>query len=116
MEPHFMDQQPSAPAYQPPVNQTAATAPAKNTRKILALWLLIGPTALIVSSIILYAVVNLITASLTPAPADGALISQTPVLQSIINIILFLVGVVSVIAWLPGIIAGIILFATQKKS
>lgn len=110
-----MEQQPEVPAYQPPVESSPAAQPAaKNTRKIVALWLLIGPTALIVGSIILYAVANLIMSSITPAAGEE--LGGQSVVQTIVNILLFLVGAVSVLTWLPGIIVGIILLTTQKKS
>jgi small-conductance mechanosensitive channel len=110
-----MEQQPEVPAYQPPVASSPTAQPAtKNTRKIVALWLLIGPTALIVGSIILYAVANLIMSSI--APATGEELGGQSVVRTIVNILLFLVGAVSVLTWLPGIIVGIILLTTQKKS
>lgn len=112
-----MDQQQPALPHQPSADQAApATAPTKNKRKILALWLLIGPTALIIGSIILYAIVNFILASTMTAPAEGETFGPQSPIQSILNIILFLVGAISVVTWLPGIIAGIILLTTQKKS
>jgi hypothetical protein len=111
-----MDQpQPEAPTYQSPAEQTTATAPTRNKRKILALWLLIGPTALIIGTLILYAIVNFLVASTTPAPAEGDMFGSQSPIQSILNVILFLIGTISVITWLPGIIAGIILLTTKKK-
>lgn len=108
-------QQPNTPKHQPLAEQaTPIVAPVKNKRKILALWLLIGPTALIIGSIILYAVVNFILGA--TAPTSGDMFESPSVLRSILNIILFLAGTISVIAWLPGIITGIILLTTQKKS
>lgn len=109
-------QQPEVPAYQSPIEQTPPVAPVNNKRKILALWLLIGPTALIVGSIILYAIANFILASTTPAPAEGEMFGSQSPIQSIVNIILFAIGGISVMTWLPGIIIGIILLTTQKKS
>lgn len=107
-------QQPEAPAYQPPTEPAAATAPTiPGKRKAIALWLLIGPTALIIGSILLFAVANYVTASLAPASSD--LIAPTPPLNAAINIILFAVGAVSVITWLPGIVIGIILLASSNK-
>jgi hypothetical protein len=111
MEPFTtMDQQPpQAPAYQPPANQTIAPAPqGKNKRKILALWLLIGPTALIVGSIILFAIINF---ALSGTNNEGL-----TTFRAILNIFMFLAGAISVLTWLPGIIAGIVLLATEKKS
>ena len=92
---------------QAPVEQTAPAVPTNNNRKILALWLLIGPTALIIGSILLFAIVNFLFSSQ---------LNEGSVIKSIINIILFLAGAISVVTWLPGIIAGIILLTTQKKS
>ncbi|HEV7952222.1 MAG TPA: hypothetical protein VGO98_02505 [Candidatus Saccharimonadales bacterium] len=109
-------QQPEAPAYQPPAEQIAPVAPAKNKRKILALWLLIGPTALIVGSLILHAIANFILSSTTPAPTEGEMFGPQSPIQSVVNVILFAIGAISVITWLPGIIIGIILLTTQKKS
>ncbi|MDB5161620.1 MAG: hypothetical protein JWM52_128 [Candidatus Saccharibacteria bacterium] len=80
-----------------------------------ALWLLIAPTALLILSFILYAVVNWIFSATTPTPTDSTnLYSDGSIVTTISNIILFLMGVVGVITWLPGIVVGIILLATKK--
>ncbi len=51
--------QPVTPAYQPPSEPANSTTPITNKkRKTLALWLLVGPTALIIASIILFAIVK----------------------------------------------------------
>ena len=108
-----MDQQPITPA--PAVTvPTDETAKSNRKRTILALWLMIGPTALIVVSIIAYAVVNFIT-SQTTTPQTDALFSEPSVGSTAANVILFIVGAISVMTWLPGMIAGIILLATKKK-
>ena len=109
-------QQPEIPTYQPAAAQTSSAPTSRNNRKILALWLLIGPTALIISSILLYAVVNFILGATAPAPTSDELIGPSSPVQTILNVILFLAGTLSVIAWLPGIIAGIILLATSKTN
>jgi hypothetical protein len=117
MEFRPMDQQPpTVPATQPPAEQATPVAPAKNKRKRLALWLLIGPTALIIGSLILFAIVNAILAGTAPASGEMFGSDGQSAIRSILNVILFLVGTLSVITWLPGIIAGIILLATDKKS
>lgn len=105
-----MDQQhPEVPAYQPPAGQpTPTVTPGDTKRRTIALWLLIGPTALIIGSIILYALVNLIMSN-----AGQSDMSNTA--ASAINIILFVIGVISTTTWLPGLIIGIVLLATQKK-
>lgn len=100
-----MNQQQETPAYHPPAGQPVpAVAASNNTRKAVALWLLIGPTALIIASIILFAIVNFVT--------DG---SSNSAFHSVVNVILFLAGAVSTLTWLPGIIIGIVLLTTQKK-
>jgi hypothetical protein len=111
MEIRTMDQQPKAPVFQPPAGQASSNpAPTRSTSKIIALWLLIGPTALIVGSILLYAIVNFIIA--------GANASENSMhtVQTVTNIILFILGAISFTAWLPGIIIGIVLLTTQKKA
>jgi hypothetical protein len=116
MEFRLMDQQqPEAPTYQPLAEQTTPNATGTDKkRKMLALGLLIGPTALIIGSLILYAIVNFIL--FNTMPESGEMSGAQLTIRSILNIILFLVGTLSVITWLPGIIAGIILLTTQKKA
>lgn len=101
-----------------PLEQSAAplqpTAPNNRKRTIIALWLLIGPTALIVSSVVLYAIANFLFGAAAPTP-DGAMFGESNPVQKIINVILFLIGAISVAAWLPGLIIGIVLLATRKK-
>lgn len=80
-----------------------------------ALWLLIAPTALIVLTFILFAVVNWIFSAVSPAPAEGQLFTEPSLGASIINVILFIVGMLATVAWLPGLIVGIILLASPKK-
>jgi hypothetical protein len=112
------DQQPVSPAEpQAPAHQPAGAtqSPQRNTRKFAAIWLLVGPTALIVFSITAYAVANLIFNNSVNIENNSAeLFGQQPVVATIINIILFITGLLGVIAWLPGIIIGIVLLATKK--
>ncbi len=112
-----MDQpQPETSTQQLPDEQPVVATPTSNKkRKVLALWLLLAPTALIVSIAILYSIVNFIAVSTAPTPIEGELFAQPSPIQATINLILFAVGAISAIAWLPGLIAGIILLATQKK-
>ena len=83
-----------------------------------ALWLLIAPTALFIVTLMLFAIINLIFSYVTPeinsGINNGGELSGGTIAVSIVNIILFLMGVVSVITWLPGIIVGIVLLATKK--
>lgn len=69
-----------------------------------SLWLMIGPAGLLVVTFLLYAIMNAILG------ANGST-GASPV---ILNIILFLAGVVGVISFIPGIIIGAILLATKK--
>ena len=98
---------------------TLAPVPAQQ-RKItgrtkLALWLMIGPTALLVVSFIGYAIINWIFMS-APAAADStALFTAESPAKVILNILFFLTGAISVVTGLPGLIIGIVLLATPKK-
>jgi uncharacterized membrane protein len=71
-----------------------------------ALWLILGPLALLIVTFFLYALMNLITGT----PIDNTL----ETLQVILNIVLFIVGLVSILTLVPGIIIGIILLVTKK--
>jgi hypothetical protein len=71
-----------------------------------ALWLLIGPTGLLITTFVLYALVNWLL--------DSAGLLNSNALAVTLNIILFLIGVLAVVAWLPGIVAGIVLLASKK--
>lgn len=80
-----------------------------------ALWLLIAPTALIIGTFLIYGIVNWIAVIMSPTPADGELFATQPIGGVIINVIFFIFGTIGIIAWLPGLIAGIVLLATAKK-
>ncbi len=67
---------------------------------------LVGPLALIVISVLLYAIISFIT---------GGSQSDESVARTISNVILFIVGAFSAATILPGIIVGIILLATSKN-
>ena len=113
MEPQKQPEEiPHSPLVQTPPQEPMPPAPGempqapKKSHKTLALFLLLGPTALIVVSFILYAVVNF---AFSNTVLPGA---ESPV-QTILNVFLFLAGTVSVLTWLPGIIIGIILLAKK---
>lgn len=76
-------------------------------RSVGALWLIIGPIALLIVTFFLYALLSWFTGT----PLNDTL----SVLQVILNVVLFIIGVVAVLAILPGIIIGAILLATKKK-
>ena len=83
---------------------TATQEPARmRTRTKIALLLMISPTALLFGTAILYALANL---ALADSDAGAA--------RTVINVFMYVVGVVSVLAWLPGLITGIVLLATKK--
>lgn len=86
-------------------------APVKKRRTGLALLLLIGPSALIILAIIIAAVSNFIFSAAAPATGD-ALFNEHPA-HTIVNVVVFLMGAVSILSWLPGIIIGIILLAKK---
>lgn len=105
----------------------ASPAPAQRSKKrfIWALICLIGPTALIIVSIFIYAIVNFaFSSAMMPAdpsgiactddPLAGVCAPETPMFKTILNTIMFLVGAIATLTWLPGIIVGIILLATRK--
>lgn len=123
--------------------QTPVAQPHKMTgRTKAALWLLIGPTALWVVLIVVYALVNWVFAAvpdtsmsdvcsraMTPSIQDGSNAALNPdcsdelfgsadssIVRTIANIFLFMGGVVAFLSWLPGLIIGIVLLATKAKT
>lgn len=74
----------------------------KNKQKLVwGLVCLLGPTLLLIASILVFAIVHAITGG-----TGGAAV----------NILLWLIGVVATLTWLPGIVVGIILLATRRKA
>ncbi len=102
----------------PPVNNVTAT---QRTNKLKTTWgiiCLVAPTALVVVSIIAYAILNFIAGSQEAAQvASDSLFAEAgpSPLHTIGNVLLFLVGTIAAISWLPGIIIGIILLATRQR-
>jgi len=77
-----------------------------NKRTKGALWLLIGPTALLTLALLSFVLTNWAFASLAgDAGGVGA---------SLMNVLIFLFGLIGFITWLPGLIIGIVLLATKK--
>jgi hypothetical protein len=95
---------------------TSVQTTSKSKQQLLwGLVCLIGPTALIVISVLLYAIVNFVAGSTTQTgPSDTELFAQPSPVHTISNVVLFVIGAISVATWLPGIIVGIILLATRK--
>ncbi len=115
----------------------STTSPQPNTkmstRTKVGLWLIIGPTALYIVLVIVFAIVNwvlLSTPSATPycdtaysvqegIYGDGC--ASTPsdsvgIIRTILNVVLFLGAALAFISWLPGLIIGIVLLATAPKN
>ena len=107
-------QDPNQPQYTPPAPlQPPVDAPQKSKKQLKwALVCLLGPTLLLILTIALYALVNFIT-SLTSVPPDDLFGNQNTG-RVIMNVIFFIIGAFSIITWLPGLIAGIILLVTRK--
>ena len=97
----------------------------------LPIFLIVAPALSLILSIILYAIINFIVASSIPEPApsisEGAGISQgvdassdlygeTPIFQTIANIVLFLLGSISVLAFVPCLVIGIIILNRRRSA
>lgn len=109
-------QQPQEPTGHASTPIQTTYIPIDRKRKKIALLLLIGPTALIISSVILYAILNFVFSSISQGSNEGEMFATQSPIQHVVNVLLFLVGSVSVLAWVPGIIGGIILLATKRES
>lgn len=85
-----------------------APAPTKMSgRKVAALWLMIAPTAMIIGVFFIFAIANW---GLGYAPGVEGI-------RTALNIVLWLIGVLGFISWLPALIVGIVLLtATPKPS
>ncbi len=97
-------------------------AKANKQKLVWGLICLIGPSALLVGTLLIYMIVTLVSNAApepipTPAPgSEAALFGEEPYAgKKVGNILLFLVGGVTVLTWLPGIIVGTILLSTRKK-
>ncbi len=103
-----------APVVATPVQPQAqpVVAHSSKARTVWGIVLLTVPTILFVLAIILSAVSNY--AFVQETAQDGSLFAETSAAQAIINIFVFLFGLVAFLSWLPGIIIGIILLATKK--
>lgn len=100
-------------APQPSHYQQPTTAQPKSKKKLIwGLVCLLGPTTLVIVSVILYAIVNLATGGDSASNNDP--LAQPSPIHTISNVVLFFVGAVATLTWLPGIIIGVILLATRK--
>lgn len=100
----------------------------------LPIFLIIGPALGLILSIILYAIINFIVASSTPdvssSPniSEGASIAQGAdeqdlygsddgsMFRTIANILLFLLGAGSMLAFVPCLVVGIIMLNKRRSS
>ena len=149
MNPNTDTPQPQqTPQYQPQAEQPqpsqAPIGPKKRSgRTKLAIWLMIGPTALFVFAFLGYALVNFVTTSDIESATTECTTTQTSTaentaptslfgedtsgtdacelfapntpLQTVSNVLLFLAGVIAFLTWLPGMITGIVLLTTKPK-
>ncbi len=109
----------------------ALTSSVNKSKVIWGIVCLVAPTALILFTLIAYAITNFMFSSIEP-PTDSLYTQcpdtingvckqpmdynyEEPALRTITNIVLFLVGAVATLVWLPGVIIGIVLLATSKK-
>ncbi len=89
------------------------TEEIRRSNKIKLIWSLVcllGPTLLLIIAILGFAIGSFIYGSITGD--DGSSYGGTP---PFVNILLFLIGAVSILTWLPGIIVGIVLLVQRKK-
>lgn len=115
------DSQPITP--QTPPQPVAATLTSeqilalKKSNKLKLVWgliCLIGPTALLLITIMSYAVINFVAAqSIT---SDGVLFAPPSIAHTVANVVMFLIGALATLTWLPGIVIGIILLAQRQRA
>lgn len=91
---------------------TSVAGPKKrNGRKIAGLILVIAPSALIALGIALAFGTTMLRITL----GDGLALGEIPLYARISAILTFLMVGVGILAWLPCLITGIVLLATQKS-
>ena len=84
-------------------------------RTLASIWLLTGPTVLLVVVSLLVAILNMVFNPTMWMRADTEPYAATPLGFTVANVLLFGIGSLALIAWLPALITGIILIATRKK-
>lgn len=112
----------------------------KDGKKVTGIVLLVAPTALIILAFLLYAVINWIAVGMSTHPTTfectsttqdfsssngissgqdedcaNQLIGTTPLFVTISNVILYIMGVIGVLTWLPSLVIGIVLLATRRS-
>ncbi len=93
-------------------NTTAPTHPT-NKRKKWGIFLIVWPMAALILSFLLYAVVNWVLGGIMPAEPANAdqLFAEPNPIVTVMNVILFLIGGLSIFLGLPSLVVGIILVA-----
>lgn len=84
--------------------------------RTLALASLLLPVATAVGSLILFIIVNMLlnpTFWMTP---DAEPVAETPVVITLINGVLLSLGAIGLVAFIPGVILGIILLARRSRN
>lgn len=99
---------------QPNLSDEARASRNSKLKLIWGLILLIGPTLLLIVTVLLYALINFIVSGSVMGTENGV-ISPPSMAERIVKIVLFIIGAVVFLTWLPGIIAGIILLVTRNK-
>lgn len=96
------------------MNTIKSHTAARRTK--IALWLLITPTVVIIISFGLFLMLNLVfNPTLWPTP-DGESPLATPTVITVLNGIFITIGVAGLIAWLPGVITGIMLLNRRSRT
>jgi hypothetical protein len=107
-QPQSQPQPEQQPPYQP-VNGEPAVAPKKSLKWpiILMVW----PSASLVLSILLYAIVNAVIAS----AADPAMFGSSNPARIILNIVIFITGGLALTAGPISFVVGLVLFIQRKS-
>lgn len=114
------EQTPLAPDYHPPVTTSneavsSSTAPSIKLLVILMVW----PVVAFVLTVGLYALTAYIVDTMVQPAQDQAQLFTSdshPVWQIGINVVLFLVGALSVVAGPPSFIVGLVLLIMRKSN
>ena len=87
--------------------------------KKLALFLILGPSLGMVGAILLYAIINFIISSFSGGDVSGAqssdLYGDNNIFKTIANVLLFLLGAISVASFFPCLVVGIILLSRRNR-
>jgi len=79
----------------------------------LPIWLMIGPAASIVGAFLLFAIIRFSVGS--QSSGDDNLFGDGSMFNTVTNILLFLLGALGIVAFIPCFIAGIIILSKRSK-